>query len=191
MNETHIMIDTESLGIGNTAAIISIGAIVFNPFAFLPSLGESFEAHICPGLVESAGFSVEQETIDWWNQEEQAEAAKISLTGEMAPEEAIHLFADWMNQQGDYENRIVWSKGIDFDLVKLNHFFQTFGIETPWHYQNQMDARTAINLAKRKGFNPDTHAPSKTMHTALGDARNQAYQLCVSNYFFGLNEARG
>jgi len=184
-NETHIMVDVESLGKKPNAAIVSIGAVVFDPYAF-PTLGEQFEVYICPGLVESAGFGIEQETLDWWHLPEQAEAAKISLNGETSPEEAMHLFADWLNQQGEKANRIIWTKGQDFDIPKIENHFERFGIEIPYEYQNKADVRTVFRLAKRNGFDVNTLLRPEPEHTALWDAVYQASAVHQANIMLGI-----
>lgn len=184
MNETHIMIDTETLGKKPTAAIVSIGAVVFNPYCKV--ILKTFEAHICPGLVEKAGFTVEQEAIEWWNLPEQSEAAKTSLTGELSPEEAMHLFADWMNQQGEYSSRVIWTKGLDFDIPKIENHFERFGIDIPYDYQNKSEVRTVMRQAKRKGYDVDKLFINHSPHTALGDASFQASIVIEANMALGI-----
>ena len=83
------MLDLETMGKGPSAAIVTIGAVFFDPMT--GELGAEFEAHI--DLRDSARFGeIDPDTVLWWlGQSDEAIARPLPITidGEKADDDAL------------------------------------------------------------------------------------------------------
>lgn len=79
-------------------------------------------------------------------------------------------FAQWIKnlnlQSHDFK---VWTKGPQFDIVKLEYHFDVYGIKCPWKYSQIMDFRTIEYLSGKRCTVPKSEA-----HGGLADAKYQA-----------------
>ncbi|NTF18207.1 3'-5' exoribonuclease [Agrobacterium rubi] len=152
----EIMFDLETLGKRAGCAVLSIGAVAFDPYAIFDgehqsiTTGNQFFAKISLESCKQAGLFVDPGTQQWWN--EQSEEAVLNAFGGTTPlEEALHGFSDWMyevcgrNADGDALCN-VWSHGEDFDQPILNHALEAIGIRKPWPYNGGRDTRTALEM---------------------------------------------
>lgn len=156
------MIDIEALGTRPGAAILSIGAVMFDQ----AGLGGTFYA---PVLLESCiavGLTIDPATVTWWmRQSDEARAAAFREEAAPLPK-VLGDFADWF-----VANRAThpWCHGATFDVPLLEAAFKACGMSAPWEFWNVRDTRTLYDLA---GVKVDRAA--RTHHNALDDAINQA-----------------
>src|SRR4051812_37876973 len=89
----HIMVDLETMGTAPGSAIVSLGAVAFDPVA--GTLGEEFYRVVSLRSCQRAGLSLDPDTIVWWLQ--QSEAARAQLNRPDAEDLASVLgwFAAW------------------------------------------------------------------------------------------------
>ena len=71
----HIMVDLETMGTAPGSAIVSLGAVAFDPVA--GTLGEEFYRVITLGSCQRAGLTIDAGTIGWWLQ--QSDSARAEL----------------------------------------------------------------------------------------------------------------
>jgi hypothetical protein len=171
----HVMIDNETMGIGPTAAVIQIGAVVFDVKNKVIREAR-FERTISLGSALAIGCTVDQSTIDWWKK--QSDTAQRAVTDN--PESistVINEFVAWFKNLGKIEG--VWSHGASFDIPQLEFIMRSLNLACPWRYFNVRDTRTIHWLA---GLPKPTR---KTAHTALADAIAQAEDVLQSLRLLG------
>lgn len=163
---SHIMLDLETMGNGNRAAIIAIGAVSFNS----SGVKERFYQQVRLDMSIDAGLEMDASTVLWWLQ--QSNAARSAFKGnEKASSlcDALDDFARWYASVGGVE---VWGNGAAFDNTILSAAYRLTGIEQPWKFWNDRCYRTL------KAMYPQVKmARSGTHHNAVDDAHSQADHL--------------
>lgn len=163
----NVMVDIETMGKGNNAAILSIGAVKFDPWG--NRLGDVFYCPIDPESSQRLGLKIDASTVMWWLSE-----GRNAARTEMMKEERIDLasalfgFTQWFG----HDSMPVWGNGATFDNVILTSAFEAAGLERPWKYWDDKCYRTV------KGMAPSVKLERVgTFHNALDDARSQATHL--------------
>ena len=163
---SHIMLDLETMGNGNRAAIIAIGAVSFNS----SGVKERFYQQVRIDMSIDAGLEMDASTVLWRLQ--QSDAARSAFKGnEKATSlcDALDDFARWYASVGGVE---VWGNGAAFDNTILSAAYRLTGIEQPWKFWNDRCYRTL------KAMYPQVKmARSGTHHNAVDDAHSQADHL--------------
>lgn len=167
------MVDMETLAVSPRTAILSLGAVHFNPFG--NEIYDTLYFKIDLDDQDKLGREVDPNTLDWWAKQDPAimEEAfspdnRIPLAEAM---DRFHKFAWGCNK--------FWSHGATFDLVILEDVYMQLNKPLPWNYWQLRDTRTLFDL----GFEPDMSKDAK--HDALQDAIRQARG--VQNVFRSLN----
>ena len=166
MANTDIMIDLETLATSTDAAILTIGAVKFDPFGkdIQEPAMESFYVKVDLDSCHEIGLVTNDDTIAWWSQ--QSKEAQDEAFGE---EGRIHIKSA-MEQLYKFcwGAKRVWSNGAAFDVPICETAFKRVGKAIPWSFWQVRDVRTAFDL----GIDPKR--PPVTAHHALQDAWNQA-----------------
>jgi exodeoxyribonuclease VIII len=191
----HVMVDIETLGVHTEAPILTIGAVLFDPWqmdgaealysrAFIRKVAIQSSIQFCP--------KVDGDTLAWWlNQDD---AALKALVGEdvISLKDALAAFRqycvdrhpktnDWFfNGHSAYpQGSMLWAKSPDFDCKILDHAFSVTKEINPWAFWQYRCVRTVQDLAWPEGpdTRPDFHAGVGVKHDARADAVAQA--LCV------------
>ncbi len=166
-----IMIDLETLGTGDNAAIIQIGAVRFDPNEDLDSRDRArFQENIrwsCAGFGE-----IEPDTVLWWNQQDPGVRARVYEQKDALPlRDAIGKFHEWAHYHIPIGN--IWANSPDFDLRLLRQACSRFAyVPYPFEFRNHRDMRT---LVKELGVPEDEPKFIGFEHDALDDAIHQAY----------------
>lgn len=172
-----IMVDMETLGVRDTSEILSLGAVVFDPFT-RQTKEELLEAsfYACPTYTDedSKHFTYDQSTIDWWG-EQSDNAMRVIDAGPHVPvRELLNLFSEFWKSHDAVQ---IWAKPPSFDVDKLEHHFRVFNMYVPWNFRNVFDVRTVLMqgeyLANFKPNYPEGGIP----HYALDDAIAQALMV--------------
>jgi len=154
MPDNHCMIDIETMGTGADAAIITIGACMFDPRGHdneesLRDKGKLF-GPIDFGSNEKAGRSFDADTIKWWLQQSEdaqrglIEGSTVSLSA------ALTQFVQWVNSYKPAATAI-WAKDPDFDCVIMKHACAQHNKIWPWKFWESKAVRTALDLAYPPG----------------------------------------
>lgn len=174
-----VMVDIETLGVGDDAVIMEIGAVMFwrTPGGAC-ELGDSFFLPV--KMSKGQGDRViDAGTLCWWTGD--ATRAEYFLEhvaredDEMILADALDRFFRWVLDLG-CEHSVgrdeveVWAKG-DFDLRILKHAAKSHGLEVPWKYHQARELRTVLKWAGVAGNSADT------VHRALDDAKRQVKLL--------------
>ena len=162
--KNKLMIDCETLDVGERPVLLSIGAVVFNN----QQIHEYFHIGIDIEDSKRYGFTVSQSTLDWWDQQDPAARADAFSGGEKikAALQALVYFFE--------ENKCteIWSKGSLADIRWINNALDYFGIERPWKYYKEFCFRTLLKSVPKFDM-PFLGTP----HSALDDAVHQAKQF--------------
>jgi hypothetical protein len=166
MANTDIMIDLETLATSTDAAILTIGAVKFDPFgreAQEPSM-TPFYVRVDLDSCDEIGLVTNDDTIAWWaNQSKEAQEEAFNTDDRIHIRDAFEQLYKFC-----WGAKRVWSNGSCFDIVICEHVFKKVNRAVPWKFWEVRDVRTAFDL----GINPQR--PPVTAHHALQDAWNQA-----------------
>lgn len=160
------MLDLETLGNGNEAVILSIGAVKFTNKELL----DRFHVAIDPETCQAFGLKVDASTVMWWLDGDRQSAREALLEHtQIDLASALRGFAEWVGN----ESTPIWGNGSTFDNVILRNAYQACGMEYPikfWHdwcYRTVKNLVPAISIDRSEGIH----------HDALADAENQARHL--------------
>lgn len=164
----HCMVDIETMGVLPTSAILSIGAVIFDPYGNKPSI-EQFYVNVDPQTCLDLGLTKCESTMAWWKT--QPKHIRDALkTNRIGLNDALTSFMAFYNKHGCER---VWGHGSIFDITILSNAFKAVGIKyTPWKFSQVMDTRTIFD---QTGVVLDY---SKEHHNALHDAQRQANAVC-------------
>lgn len=174
-----IMTDLETAGNGPCSAILSIGAVAFDPMTNepvedLPAFYHNVELQSCI----DAKLVVDGSTIMWWlGQSEQARAA-LKDPAPISLMDALANFHAWAMGFCDLNEVEFWAHAT-FDPVILRSAFDCLGLGAalPWKYRNTRDIRTLVGFAKQLGIEiPKSGGDNSNKlvnHQAVDDCRYQ------------------
>ena len=170
----HLMLDLETLGVGERPVITNIGAVVFN---IQDGIVAEFSCEI-PNWNEQTryGREIDANTVKWWL--EQPADAQKGLTTHQNPcslPTAIENLSRFF-----YANNCeaIWGNGALADIRWINSTYEdcqkkfSFTESKPWQFYQEFCYRTM------KAMHPKVDIPFEgTEHNALDDARHQAKVL--------------
>jgi hypothetical protein len=158
------MLDLESLGTQPDCAILTLGAVKFDPYT-PDSFGDSLYFRIDVDEQLALGRRVQQDTLEWWGR--QADDVREEALGE---EGRISL-TDMYRQLNRFTVGVnnIWCQGPAFDIVILENIYRQMGWPTPWQFWQIRDSRTLF------GVHGDPREKNKAgLHNALEDCVSQA-----------------
>jgi len=166
MKPNHVMIDLETMGTTPASAIVSIGAVVFEPRANIVTK-KTFYAEL--DWVEQ-GRRICPATQTWW--ESGNPIAKAALNGLDDLKVTLEELAVWLPRDCK-----VWGNGATFDISILEDAYRQLDLEIPWKFWNVRDCRTVKDMyeSARGGYEKKSGG---TLHHALDDAKFQAQYIC-------------
>jgi hypothetical protein len=169
MKLRHVMIDLETMGTTPGSAIVSIGAVLFDP-----RVGKISKDTFYRELDwEGQNRIVDKDTHDWWYGPKVNDAAREALGGFDDLADVLGELADWLPKDAK-----VWGNGSCFDITILENAHYKLKMDIPWKFWNIRDCRTVLDMyeSKRGGFNKSGNLAEA--HNALGDALFQARYIC-------------
>jgi hypothetical protein len=166
-----VMVDLETRGNKPGCAILSIGAVAFDPVAQAID-DEGFYRVVSRKSCKVAKLHEDPDTMAWW--EKQSASAQVVLAeseakGAMSLKEALLDLNLYLTSFGPAKKIRIWGNGADFDNAILCLCYQAAGVQMPWDFWNNRCFRTFKNLAPHIKV-----GRSGTYHNALDDARTQA-----------------
>ena len=160
----HIMVDLETMGSTPGSAIVSLGAVAFDPIT--GTLGEEFYRVIDLGSCQRAGLTIDSDTVKWWLRQPDAARAQLDRADAEPLATVLGWFATWWRRQS---GQFIWGHGANFDEPLLSCAFRAAHVVVPWRYSDARCTRTIFALT---GERPDR--TQGTHHNALDDAKAQA-----------------
>jgi len=167
----HCSVDIETFATCNNPAIVSIGACMFDPDGLKGKiLDDPFYCAI--GWRDATKYGeVSTHTLMWWLTQDKKAIDALSIDGEPLLAALMKLTA-WYSFK--IKPKAIWSH--TFDTVALHSAYATQNLKTPWHYREERDLRTLVELWKRsQPMVKVMGKPGNTdKHHALADAIYQA-----------------
>lgn len=165
---TDIMIDLETLGTDDGAAIIQIGVCSFDIVTNTISEGQCWNVDW-----ESTGFGdIGPSTLKWWlDQDPKVRNEVFNQSNALSMREVLRHFTLCVREM-DFDS--VWAKGADFDSRLLRQAYSIFGWDLPYPYYKVKDMRTVLHTF---GEHEDVPPKNAQAHNALADAQHQARHL--------------
>ncbi len=178
-----VMVDLETLGTTPGSAILSIGAVAFDPRH--DRIGLDFHVVINLRSCRALGLREEPGTIDWWSKRSPAARALLQQaeTGGRSLAEALDHFDNFIRAHGGGREARVWGNGAAFDNAMLADIYRRLGKPLPWANHNNRCFRTLKAL--RTVLEPEPQVVhydaldlkpehQGVLHNALDDALHQA-----------------
>lgn len=159
----HAMIDIETMGTDPECAIVSIGAVIFDPRYDIIITNSTFYWELA---WRKQGRRIDHETEVWWG--EQSVEARVALNGIEQLSTCLRALGGWLPPDVK-----VWGNGPVFDMGFLEHAYLQCEQPIPWKFWNVRCCRTIKDMyeSKRGGF---SHVNTGVAHNALDDAIAQA-----------------
>jgi len=170
---SDIMIDLETLATSPNAAVLTIGAVKFDPFNndIDNSTCEKLYIRVDLDSCDELGLEVNDDTIAWWAQQsKEAQEEAFSPEGRIRIREAFNQLYKFC-----WGAKRVWSHGASFDTVICENIFRKLNKACPWKFWEVRCTRTLFDI----GIDPQR--PPVLKHHALEDAWNQT--VGVQNVF--------
>lgn len=163
-----IMLDLETLGNGNRAVIVQIGACYFDRDT--GEIGEEFFVKVDANSCVRAGLEMDPSTVYWWLSQSE-EARKSLIEGQTYDlKDSIESFDRFVKSHHDQ----VWSHAT-FDFVILMNAYRAVNFSPKSRYSAARDIRTLVDLSG--GWRKD-YVRKGTHHNALDDCKYQV-EYCV------------
>lgn len=168
----HVMIDLETMSTAPNAAIMQIGACVFEFSSPIKSEIIKIDVALQSSLL--AGGHVDPDTVKWWNSQRH-ELKRDFGWATVHIHDALTQFSEWFDQEQKRSPiEGVWSHGASFDIPVLESAYRSVGLPVPWDYRLVRDTRTVHWLAQNLGWEKPKR---EVAHTAVEDALAQCDEL--------------
>ena len=162
----NVQIDIETLGTAPDAAIVSIGAVMFDKYG----TGKEFYKIVDAQSSVDDGGTVTISTVEWWMKQND-KARTIFQAEKWSLLEVLMELTDWLGDMCDTNELKVWANSPAFDCVILGSAYMRNQMHMPWRFYNERCHRTMKAMYKVD------HKFAGTAHNAVDDARNQALHL--------------
>lgn len=165
----HCMADCETTGTDPGCKVLSIGAVMFEPFTGVEL--SAFYATISVESSASVGLVDDPDTMENFWGKQSNEARVEAFSGRYDLFATLNTFSDWFNQFDPYR---IWAQGQDFDFPIIKAAYQACGLTPPWKFWIARDTRTAYETLQ---FDAAAVSRVGIFHQALDDARHQVVCL--------------
>lgn len=163
------MLDTESMGTEPDAALVAIGAVLFDENS--GQLGDKFYRPIHLATSVAAGFKIEPAAVLFWLG--QPDAARNAILFNVLPMRDVMIeFSEWVLARVPRDQVMVWGCSPAFDCIKTEAHCKAAGVTVPWVYYNERCYRT---IRERNRVVEEDERVG--LHNALDDAIHQARHL--------------
>jgi exodeoxyribonuclease VIII len=164
LNQMDLCLDLETGDTRNSAAILSIGAVMFDPYS--DALGETLSFAIPPGDNDKHGRTWSGSTMEWWTQQPDALAA-LGRLEQRSLTQAMNALLSLISR---CKPVCCWAMSPSFDVAILRHYYESQGSYFPMQFGKERDVRTV------KAILPASCHPTRegTHHAAVDDAIWQA-----------------
>jgi exodeoxyribonuclease VIII len=168
-----LMIDLETMATGPGATVLTLGAVIFNPWG--QGYSDKLYFRVDIDDQDALGREIDPNTLDWWSKQDSAIMEEAFSPDDRIPlKDAVDRFHKFA-----WGCDTFWSHGATFDLVIMENLYRQLGKPLPWNFWQLRCTRTLFDL----GWDPDM--PKANKHNALEDAIRQA--AGVQNIYRKLN----
>jgi hypothetical protein len=182
MKYKNLMVDIETLGDTNSAAMVSIAAVAFDKFGD-PGPALSYNIYLDDALKLG---NVSASTLQWWAKEDRTVFHNMLNNGYIKTADALSELSVFSELCLD-DNFKIWANGPDFDLkiiedkIEKLKDYSVYKFWSPW---NQRCVRTvkAIDPTLAKSFiNNEKHNPLQDCYTQIAQIKaiDEKYNLSL------------
>ena len=163
----HIIIDIETLGRRNDAAVTQIGIVIADEtFSVL----DKYLIQVSPEAWNTCNRTFTGETLLWWMEQKNSPISNIGTSSAYNSYYAAMSALNGIFRRYNTDDTIVWTKGT-MDLFCIKDLCEYLNISTPWKFWQPRGIRTVKEFVKEwKTFKNNNH-------NALDDALNQLREL--------------
>lgn len=179
----HMMLEVKTLGMRKGSALLSIGAVMFDPTA-RESIDQDpdnrFHVVLSNFDMGNYGFGSDPETVRWWkSQPIWPQLSMESVQSGVPLVRALKQLTQFMEKKSPDK---VWANSPAFDIEMLRDAYTAARLPFPIEYRKEMDYRTIMDLIHTDRTNrPQAQcADGLPAHHALGDAIGQSRALVAS-----------
>lgn len=179
-----MMLDIETLSTAQDALVLSVGAVLFDPYGAPGSIIETM--HV-PLVLDQKGSMTNLDTVMWWFGQTEAAKAMVQLRKDVAlhtPRQMFTAMADMLARNTPASGRRVtkvWGNSVSFDCTILRRLAEREGIDVPWGFRDENCYRTWFAEFKCLDIYVEAAAEIFVAHDALADAKYQAATLQTIN----------
>lgn len=179
----HIMVDIETLSTAVNAAVLSIGAVEFDPMT--GKIEREFYYEL--DLSEQTNRHVDINTMQWWIKQCMVNTDNIEfLLKNNRKKDAVayvlHELGAFVNGGAEYamtrvegyEKIALWACDPDFDIAILADLYKEHNLPVPWKFSEPKSVRTVRMLTQLAGMEIPTQEAD---HNALNDCIRQAKEV--------------
>lgn len=174
----NFMIDIETLDKENTAAVVSIGAVVFDTDTKEVE-DRQFQMNITfEDALKYGTYS--EDTIKFWERQPQAAVDTLFDPEPGLLIDALNGFTKYVKSWGTPKPKFIWGNSPSFDVAILRYACKQTGAKFPFTPWVEMDVRTLKNLLPKEAL------PKKTgvNHSAIDDC---LWQCKIVQMFHGVD----
>lgn len=139
----YILIDIETLGRRNNAAITQVGIIPadenFNAL-------DQYLIQVDPNVWNTCDRTFTGETLLWWIQQKNTPVSKFPTQIANSYKDLVEKL-NYVFRRYNTEDSIVWTKGT-MDLFCIKDLYEYFDMDIPWKFWQPRDIRTAKEFVK-------------------------------------------
>lgn len=167
--KTNIVIDIETLGRRNDAAITQIGIVIAD---------EKFKAlkshliQVAPESWNTCNRTFTGETLLWWSTQINSPLSN-KYTAYVNGYSMLLPLLDDIIKEYNTDDSLIWTKGT-MDLFCLKDLYEYFDKELPWQFWQPRDIRTIKEAVK------EWESTKFNSHNALADALNELHELKIN-----------
>lgn len=179
----HIMVDIETLSTAVNAAVLSIGAVEFDPMS--GKIEREFYSEL--DLANQAGRHIDVNTMQWWIKQCLVNTDNIEfLTKPNSHKDNIDFVlvrlgaflvgndTHYVKRAEGYEKIALWACDPDFDIAILADLYKEHNLILPWKYSEPKSVRTVRMLTQIAGMEIPVQEAD---HNALNDCIRQAKEV--------------
>lgn len=192
MEYVDVMLDLETMGVGNSPALVQIAAIAFNS-----KTGEElskFDEKIDLASSMDAGLTITASTVKFW----MCHPSVTQVTRDIVMSETsdyhkqgqslqgvLLKFSKWITslpEETSLPKGNIWGNGSASDNVWVRSAYDATTLPAPFTFREDMCLRTLRTLTKRKGYVNNLEFEGN-QHDGLDDCRYQIADLIAINTF--------
>lgn len=179
----HFMVDIETLSTAVNAAVLSIGAVEFDPLS--GKILREFYREL--DLADQTNRHIDANTVQWWVKQCLVNTDNIELLTKNNKEKddvayVLYELGAFINggteysivRAKGYEKLAIWACDPDFDIAILNDLYKEHNLPTPWKFSEPKSVRTIRELIKIAGMEI---LVQEADHNALNDCIRQAKEV--------------
>lgn len=176
----HVSVDVESLDVRPTAAILSIGAVLFNEDGLCK---EQFYLPVQADSCWDFGLTSSASTRKFWAKQSEEARSVFTDPNAVPLDVALTAYGNWIKKYGGgAKDMVSWSCGSNFDHPILSNAYAATGVRSPTLFYRERCYRTVKDMFPEIQMERES-GNKEASHLSIVDAREQAKHLIRINEY--------